>query len=102
MFRQSWREEPRPNELMDLQLSDWTGHTILSTETGRSVEIVRYDPPGLDMLGAKFYFPSRLPDGTPLVANGGKELRFETRINGKSVKAKFDLRKMRYQGRLEI
>ncbi len=49
-----------------------------------------------------YYFPRNLPDGKPLVAPGDKELRFETLIDKRQVKIKFDLGKMRYKGKLEI
>jgi hypothetical protein len=45
----------------------------------------RYDAPGLDQLGAKFYFSKILPDGSALVGPGDKELRFESRIEGKRI-----------------
>jgi hypothetical protein len=95
-------ENTSPEELMTLQLSDVAGETFLSTETGRRVEILRYDRPSLDMLGAKLYFPRTLPDGRPLITNRDRELRFETRVGGKRIKAKFDLKKMKYKGKLEI
>jgi hypothetical protein len=97
-----WLEDPRPGLLMGLQLSDWLGNTFLSTSHGKRAGIVRYDPPALDLLGAKFYFPRRVSDGTGLIGNRDTELLFETRIGGRHVRVKFDLRKMMYKGKLEI
>lgn len=102
LTRQPWVEDTSPGELMALQLPDLLRETFLSTQTGRRVEILRYDRPSLDMLGAKLYFSRTLPDGRPLITDKDRELRFETRINGKSIKAKFDLKKMRYKRKLEI
>lgn len=97
----NWAEQPRPENLIEIHMVDLIGATILSTKTGKKVTLIQYDPPGMDMLGAKFYFPRFLPDGRPLIANGDNELRFETRIKGKSVKVKFDLGKMIYRRKLE-
>ena len=87
---------------MGLELSDWLGNTFLSTSHGKRAEIVRYDPPGLDSLGAKFYFLRRLHDGSALIGNRDTDLQFETRIGGRRVRVKFDLRKMMYKGKLQI
>ena len=97
-----WIEQPRPENLIEIHMEDVKSTTTLSTTTGSQVRLIQYDPPGMDMLGAKFYFPRTLPDGRPLIGHGDKELRFETRINGKSVKVRFDLRKMIYKGKLAI
>ncbi len=96
-----WENE-YPDELMPLTLSDLEKLTFLAINEARKLHLVRYDPPGLDGLGAKFYFPRTLPDGSPFVQPGDKELRFETRIDGGRIKVKFDLRKMMYKGKLEI
>jgi len=96
-----WIEEPRPEFLMGSKLSDWVGRTYVTTNLGKRAEVVRYDPPGLDLLGAKFYFSRRTPDGKILIGDGDDELRFETRIGGKQVRVKFDLKKMKYKGKLE-
>jgi len=37
-----------------------------------------------------------------LIGKGDKERRFDTRINGKSIKVTFGLKKMRYMGKLEL
>jgi len=97
-----WAEQPRPSDLLEIHTADLTGTTILSTDTGKRVALIQYDRPGTDMLGAKFYFPRTLPDGAPLIGDRDRELRFETRINGKEIKVKFDLRKMRYKGKVEL
>jgi hypothetical protein len=97
-----WQEAARPEILMRLRSSDLTGCTFLSTKNGKRVPVIRYDPPAMDALGGRFQFSRKLPDGTPFVTPGDKELQFETCINGKQVKVKFDLRKMIYKGKLEI
>ena len=71
-------------------------------------------------MGAKYYFPRKLPDGTPLVTPADKEIRFETMITlnegttltgdqlGVEIEREdriwmqFDLRKMVFEGKLEI
>jgi hypothetical protein len=70
-------------------------------DTGKRLKVFDYIPPGADRLGAKILFQRILPDGTPFIAPGDKELRFETRINKMKIKVKFDLRKMLYKGKLE-
>ncbi|HYK88429.1 MAG TPA: hypothetical protein VE398_06645 [Acidobacteriota bacterium] len=97
-----WKEESRTDLLMDLQLPDLARVTSLSTKTGKKPHLVRYEQPGLDSLGAKFYFPRLLSDGRPFVTLRDKEPRFETKIGGKKIKVKFDLKKLVYLGRLQI
>ena len=87
---------------MDLQLSDLMDNTFLSTGGNRKVRIVKYERPSSDGLGAKFYFPRRLSSGKEWVNPQDKELRFTTRIRGKTITAKFDLMKLKLNGRLEI
>lgn len=99
--RPTWEEKPPPEFLREMQLPDLLGRTFLSTAPGNRVDIVRYDPPNVDMLEAMLYFPRTLPDGSPFIRPVDKELRFETRINGKGVKVKFDLKKLLYKGKLE-
>jgi hypothetical protein len=86
---------------MNLELKDLAQEAFLSTKTGKKVHIVAYEPPGVDRLGAKLYFPRRLPDESDLVTPMDNELRFETRVEGQKIEAKFDLRKLAYKGRLE-
>lgn len=106
--------------LLKLATSNLASNTFLATGTGRKVFLSRYDPPGQDGLGAKYYFPRKLPDGTSLVAPADKEIRFETMItlnegatltgNELGVEleredriwVQFDLRKMVFEGKLEI
>jgi hypothetical protein len=98
----SWRERTRPDQLASLELSDLVKATLLSTKNGEKTPLVRYEQPAGDNLGAKFYFPRLLPDGHPFVTLKDEELRFETRVGGKKIVAKFDLKKLIYQGKLEI
>ncbi len=106
--------------LMKLASSSLAANTFLATSTGRKVFLSRYDPPGQDGLGAKYYFPRKLPDGTPLITPADKEIRFETMITlnegttltgdklGVEIERtdriwmQFDLRKMVFEGKLEI
>lgn len=106
--------------LMKLTSPTLASNTLLATSSGRKVFLTRYDPPGNDGLGAKYYFPRNLPDGTPLVTAVDKEIRFETMItlnegvtltgNELGVELEredriwmqFDLRKMLFEGKLEI
>jgi hypothetical protein len=84
------------------QLSDCLNNTFLWTDRGQKVRTVRYERPSYDRLGAKFYFPRRLSPGKDWVTLRNKKLHFTTRLNGKTVEATFDLRKLLYKGKLEI
>jgi hypothetical protein len=95
-------ENSRPSLLMNLQLSDLADSTFLSTGGNQKVRIVKYDPPSYDGLGAKFFFPRRFSSGKEWVTPHDKNLRFTTRLRGKVITAKFDLRKLKLNGRLEI
>jgi hypothetical protein len=97
-----WWEQYRSPKLTNLSLPSLSGVTSLSTKTGKRVKLVQFELPGADNLGAKFYFPRRLPDGSLFVTPADKELRFETEIDGKKVKAKFNLDKLVSMGKLEI
>jgi len=68
----------------------------LTTDTGKRVRLSDFHPASRDRLGVKFYFPSNLPDGSPLIAPGDKGLRFESRR-----RVTFNLQKMVYRGALE-
>ena len=114
--------------LLGLRTSNLTSNTFLATNSGRKVYLNRYEPPGKDGLGAKFFFPRFLDDGTPLVTPQDKEIRFETTLEnvrqrfgegnveglpdfgeGPNLTTRqdriwvvFKVRKMSFQGRLEI
>jgi hypothetical protein len=111
--------------LNHLRVPDLVNTTALSTDSGRRVYITHYEPPGRDGLGAKFIFKRRLPDGSSLVSGDDKEIRFETTIEltedltntgltpndpqrsidhkrSDRIFMKFDLRKMIFDGKLEI
>jgi len=109
--------------LMQLRIADVTNITYLSTNLGKRVHAIRYEPPGNDGLGAKYYFPRTLPDGTHLLSAKDKEVRFETTLTVTSphvpsefmvthknmtsqtserILVVFDLRKMLFEGKLEI
>ena len=96
-------EESSASELSNISAaSQLTAETILSTDAGKQVHLLKYLPPGQDRFGARYYFPRYLANGAPLLGTNDKELQFETRIDSHPVKVKFDLKKMRYEGQLEI
>lgn len=106
--------------LLKLSTPDLTTNTFLATKTGKRVYLVRYDPPGRDGLGAKYYFPRLMEDGRPFVTVDDGEVRFETYVtlvesgtasgtpgefeNQRTdrIWMQFDLRKMVFEGKLEI
>jgi hypothetical protein len=67
------------SQLRRMSLADLKQNTFLTTSSGRKVEIRDYIPPTPDGTGAKFIFPRRLPDGSPLVTPEDDELVFQTR-----------------------
>jgi hypothetical protein len=100
----SWiiMDEAHSTELLALDPLELMAVTMLETETGKKVMLFRYEPAGRDNWGAKFYFKRRSADGSALVSAGDKELLFRTRLDGRQIKIKFDLRKMIYKGKLEL
>lgn len=98
----SSQEDFGSDELLNVDKSKLIANTNLATNTGKRVALEYYGPPERKLAGALYYFPRNLPDGTPLVSSGDKELRFETVINKRRVRVKFDLSKMTYNGKLEI
>jgi hypothetical protein len=95
------REEDYGIELSNIDVSRVVQETTLTTDTSRCAALSYFKPAGADRLGVKFYFPRILADGSPLVTAADKELRFSTWINGTPIRAKFNLKKMFYQGKLE-
>jgi hypothetical protein len=93
--------EAHPDGFGNLELAALQPVTCLSTRT-KSVRLVRYERPGPDNLGAKFYFPRFLPDGNPFVTSEDKELQFESVIDKITITATFDLKRLQWQGRLEF
>ena len=89
------------DELADIDASSLVPVTRLATNAGKRVELSSYQPPGSRGAGALYYFPRILPDGTPLIAQSDRELVFETVINKKKLKIKFDLGKLKYKGKIE-
>jgi len=111
--------------LNHLRVPDLVNNTALSTDSGKRVYVSHYEPPGRDGLGAKFIFKRRLPNGSPLISGDDKEIRFETTIEltedfaitglppsdpqrsidhkrADRIYMKYDLRKMIFDGKLEI
>ena len=97
--------------LNTLTTPDLTRKTYLSTDGGKKVALAQYDPLGENGYGVKFIFPRALPDGSPLIAAGNKEIRFETILplpqnkgielpKTFTVTGKWDLKKMVYQNKL--
>jgi hypothetical protein len=95
--------------LENIKTSDLESQTRLSTDGAKKVPLAKYDPLGENGYGVKLYFPRHLPDGSPLVTTGNKEIRFDmtiplpkredTKPKSVTVTAKWDLRKMLYQGK---
>jgi hypothetical protein len=83
------------------RFADLRPPTTLSTDTGRRVRMIRFIPPDKHELGAIFYFPRNLPNGSPLVTAADKELQFKVIVKGNAVTAKFSLKKMVYKDKLE-
>jgi len=98
------------SSLLNLSTTNLTANTALATKTGKRVYLVRYDKPGQDGMGAKYYFSRYMKDGSPLVTENDKEVRFETIVplneSGTTredrVWMQFDVRKMVFEGKLEI
>ena len=97
-----WTEESNGEELSRMDASSLMQNARLSTNTGKKVQLMDYRPAGAGWITAQLLFPRYLPDRRPLVAFGDNELLLETRISGKRVRAKFNLSKMVYKGRLEL
>jgi hypothetical protein len=97
-----WWENMRSARLMGLSTNMLARDTSLTTKTGKKIPFLRYEPPGPDDLGAKFFFSRIHVDGLRRVSVQDKELRFETRIEGRKVRAKFKLKDMIYRDRLQI
>ncbi len=106
--------------LYRLSTPDLAANTSLTTKTGKRVYLALYEPPGQDGLGAKYYFPRKLEDGTPLVAPEDGEVRFETSITlvetgtlsanptadestrSDRIWMQFDVRRMVFEGKVEL
>jgi hypothetical protein len=108
--------------LMRLRTPELTSNASLATKTGKKVYLAHYEPPGNDGLGAKFFFPRIMPDGTPFVTSEDKEIRFEMQIQSRNIEfgrgeegnpprsttrtdriyRQFKLKDMMFQGKLEI
>jgi hypothetical protein len=97
---QNWLEEPNADEMSKIDAQTLTAETSLTADTKR-IALDRYEPPGSDGLGAKYYFPRKLSNGAPLIAAADKKLIFETRIRKSKVKVEFNLSKMSYNGKPE-
>jgi hypothetical protein len=99
---QGWDEYTDIETLSNSDISNLTTNAFLTTNSGKRVALVKYEPPSSDGLGAKLYFPRTLGDGAPFISDRDREIIFETQINNKPATATFDLRRMKYQGKLEI
>jgi len=97
-----WSQEPDGAELTVADLAQLKKNTRLSTNVGKIVSLFEYKPPGRDWSGARFYFSRTLPNGQPLVTSADEELSFETFMNRRKIRVKFELRKMLYRGKLEL
>lgn len=98
-------------DLLDsLKTADLADSSYLSTDRGKKVSLVKYDPYGENGFGVKLHFPRELATGGPLVTADDKEIRFETvialpvkaTIRSVRIRANWNLKKMAFSGRLEI
>jgi hypothetical protein len=113
-----YRIEQFRNTLIELRTSDLISNTYLKTDTGKMQYLRRYDP-SEDGFAAKFVFARRFADGTPFITAQDRKLYFDTDLDArKSVQVPpdfyggpsgpnklsivFDLRKMIFDGKLEI
>ena len=90
------------DEFENVQRSELIKNTFLLAGKKRRIPLSHFKPPQNDRLGAKFYFPRLQPNGLPSITVEDEELQFETRIQGKTVTAKFNLKEMIYQDKLEF
>lgn len=112
----SWTYDSKPkgvSALRDLDalvrsvsVADLKPSTFIVTDAGKRVYIQDYRPPTKDGTGAKFSFPRTLEDGTPLIDENTKTLRFQTgyfRLKDQviSVDATFKLKEMAFEGKAE-
>jgi hypothetical protein len=104
-------DEANTDLLSNLKTSEIANQTHLATDGSKKVPLAQFDPVGANGYGVKFIFPRNLSDGSPLVAPGNKEIRFEMvlplpRKTGLELPkiiriiGRWDLRKMVYQGKL--
>jgi hypothetical protein len=100
--RQNCEELDDAASLSSSNIGQLGSNAVLITDTGKQVSLAQYRPPGPDRLGAKLYFPRNLPDGRPLIAPGDRRLRFESWVNKERAVIEFDLKKMQYEGKLEL
>ncbi len=100
--RQVWREEQLPDEFSQDALVAQLKESYLETESGKRQPIIDYQSPASDGLGAKLYFERRLPLGADFITPADREMRLEINLGKGKVRAKFDLRKMRYKGKVEM
>ena len=70
-----WMAGP-PDNVSASRLSDLLAATSLTTDKGKKVALFKYQNPGPDQI-AEFFFSRTLPDGTPFISAGDKELRFK-------------------------
>ncbi len=96
-----WIETAYGNELSVTDVSKLKMETKLTTNTGKIANLLEFEPSN-SFLGAQFYFLRNLPNGQPFVSLADKELSFETRMNGHRIRVNFKLKKMLYQGKLEM
>lgn len=73
--------------LAQLRTAQLVANTTLATGSGTRVFVVDYMPPDHRNLGALYFFPRQLEDGTPVLKPGEKEIRFETFLSNTRVSA---------------
>lgn len=90
------------SQLKNSNLSAFANNTFLQTKTGRKVFIRRFEPPDERGLGARLYFPRRLPDGQPLATLEDEQILFQTDGLREQIRQWFKLEPMVFEGQLEI
>lgn len=90
------------DEFENVQRSELIQNTFLLAGEKRRIQLSHFKHPQNDRLGAKYYFPRLQPNGLPSITVEDEELQFETRIQGKTVTAKFNLKEMIYKNKLEL
>lgn len=90
------------SQLKNSNLSAFANNTFLQTKSGKKVFINRFEPPDERGLGARLYFPRRLPDGQPLATVDDGQILFQTEGLREEIRQWFKLRPMVFEGQLEI
>jgi len=112
----SWQVDSKPKgvssviemmkQLNDLSSTILKNNTFLATNTGKKVFLKDYRKPSPDGTGAKFIFPRTLEDGTLLITENDKSVKFQTKRftiadNEVAIDATFKVKKLKFDGKLD-